>query len=139
MPFAVFRRHQKKMLAVITILAMFGFVLSDVLYRFSNRGGPPGGNTVVADLYDRPVYRSDLNRLAEERAVANRFLATFGFANFFGGYSTRDLVDGLILKHEADRLGIPDTPEFGRAWLTQMTQRLVGLPMNKQLFEMALN
>ncbi len=40
MPFAVFRQHQKKMLAIIAILAMSGFVLSDSLYRLSNRGGP---------------------------------------------------------------------------------------------------
>ncbi len=139
MPFAIFRRHQKKMLVVVTLLAMFGFVLSDVLYRITNRGGARDGNVVVVDLYDRPIYRSDLNELANQRMVANRFLSAFGFGNFFGGYTTRDLVDALILKHEADRLGIPDTPEFGRTWLTQMTGRYLGLPMNKQLFEMALN
>lgn len=140
MPFAVFRKHQKKLLAVFAILAMAGFVLSDSLYRFSNRGGPRGGNTVVVDLYDRPIYRSDLDQIAQERGIANRFLMPLlGTANAFGGYSTRELVDALILKHEADRLGIPDTPEFGQAWLKQMSTRLLGLPMNKQLFEMALN
>ena len=74
----------------------------------------------------------------EQRAVANRFLSAFGFGNIFGGYSTREMVDALILKHEADRLGIPDTPEFGRAWLTQMTEHYLGLTMNKPLFERAL-
>src|SRR5205823_5927356 len=29
MPFAVFRRHQRKLLALFAILAMFGFVLAD--------------------------------------------------------------------------------------------------------------
>ncbi len=29
MPFAVFRRHQRKLLAIFAILAMFGFVLAD--------------------------------------------------------------------------------------------------------------
>ncbi len=41
----------------------------------------------------------------------------------FGGYSTRELVDALLLKREADRLGIPDTPEFAQSWLKQMTGR----------------
>ena len=31
MPFAVFRRHSKKLLAVFAILSMIGFVLSDSL------------------------------------------------------------------------------------------------------------
>ena len=31
MPFEVFRRHQRKLLAVFAILAMFGFVVSDSL------------------------------------------------------------------------------------------------------------
>jgi peptidyl-prolyl cis-trans isomerase D len=62
----------------------------------------------------------------------------FGTSNAFGGYTTRELVDALILKHEADRLGIPDTPEYAQAWLKQMSGRVLGVPMNKQLFEMAL-
>ena len=140
MPFAVFRRHQKKMLAVFAILAMFGFVLSDSLYRFTNRGGARDGNVVVADLYEKPVYRSELNAMAEQRAVANRFLQPlFRTQTAFGGYSTRELLDALILKHEADRLGIPETPEFAQAWLKQMSLQALGVPMSKQLFEAALN
>lgn len=139
MPFAVFRRHQKKMLAVVTLLAMFAFVISGVVNPYANRGGARDGNKVVVDLYDKPIYRSDLNELATERSVANRFLAGLGFTNPFGGYSTRELVDALILKHEADRLGIPDSPDFGRAWLTQVFSRATGVPMSKQLFDMAMN
>jgi hypothetical protein len=139
MPFAVFRRHQKKMLAIIAVLAMSGFVLSDSLYRLSNRGGPRDGNVVVVDLNNKPVYRSDLNAIYEQRALANRFLSGLGFGPMpFGGYSTRELVDALLLKREADRLGIPDTPEFAQSWLKQMTGRYLGLPMNKQLFDMAM-
>jgi peptidyl-prolyl cis-trans isomerase D len=139
MPFAVFRRHQKKMLAIIAVLAMSGFVLSDSLYRLSNRGGPRGGNTVVVDLNDKPVYRSDLDQVAQERGLANRFMSGLGFGPMpFGGYSTRELVDALLLKREADRLGIPDSPEFAQSWLKQMTGRYLGLPMNKQLFDMAM-
>ena len=33
MPFEVFRRHQRKLLAIFAILAMFGFVVSDSLPR----------------------------------------------------------------------------------------------------------
>lgn len=136
MPFAVFRRHQKKMLAIFAILAMFGFVLSDSLYRFSNRGGARDGNAVVAELADGPVYRSDVNQMAEQRSVANRFLLPLlQTPTAFGGYATRELVDALILKREADRLGIPDTPEYAQAWLKQVAGRMLGLPMSKAVFE----
>ena len=43
----------------------------------------------------------------------------------------RDLVDALILQHEADRLGMPAGPEMGREWLKQIT----GGRMNRELFE----
>ena len=33
--------------------------------------------------------------------------------NQFGGVKDRDLVDALILQHEADRLGLPAGPESG--------------------------
>jgi len=135
MPFAVFRRHQKKMLAVFAILAMFGFVLSDSLYRFTNQNSARNGNRVIVDLYGKPVYRSDLDRMAELRSVANRFFSLVrGDPSPFGTYTTREMVDALILKHEADRLGIPETSDFGRAWLKQQT----GGQMNKPIFEMLM-
>ena len=36
MPFEVFRRHQRKLLAIFAILAMFGFVVSDSLPKLLN-------------------------------------------------------------------------------------------------------
>jgi hypothetical protein len=131
MPFAAFRRHQKKLLAIFAILAMFGFVLSDSLYRFSSPDRKGGPNRVVVDLYDRPVYRSDLVDIANQRQLASRFFRNSGQ---FGGYSDRELVDALILKHEADRLGIPDSPEYAQGWLKAYTNGA----MNKTLFESLL-
>ena len=65
---------------------------------------------------------------------ANAFisgLAQFMPRELFGGMKDRDLVDALILQHEADRLGIPARPEMGREWLKQIT----GGRMNRELFE----
>ena len=135
MPFAVFRRHQRKLLVTFAILAMFAFVLSDSLYRMTNNSAGRGGNAVVVDLFGKPVYRSDLMQMGELRQIANRFVSTFrGDPMAFGGYSTRELVDAMILKHEADRLGIPDTSDFARAWLKSET----GGVMNRTLFESLL-
>src|SRR5437763_16970914 len=85
MPFAVFRRHQKKLLAIFAILAMFGFVVADSLPRLLSGGPMTGGNPVVVELYGRSVRRSDINAMAAER----------GNANFFMAELTRALSEGL--------------------------------------------
>jgi len=121
MPFEVFRRHQRKLLAVFAILAMISFVLSDSLPKLLSSSTSPRDQK-VAELYGKSVYRSQLNELARERYRANAFIS--GMAQFmprelFGGMKDRDLTDALILQHEADRLGIPATPEMGREFLSR--------------------
>src|SRR5438874_12466107 len=133
MPFEVFRRHQRKLLAIFAILAMFGFVVSDSLPKLLSPSSS-GRDQPVATLYGKTVYQSDLNEMAVQRSNANQFLARlspFGGPNQFGGLKTRDLVDALILQHEADRLGIPAGPDLGREWLKQATQG----KLTRDLFE----
>jgi peptidyl-prolyl cis-trans isomerase D len=132
MPFEIFRRHQRKLLAIFAIMAMFGFVVSDSLPRLLS-SNIAGRDQKVAELYGRWVYVSQLNELARQRNRANRFVS--GMAQFmpreiFGGYKQRDLVDAMILQREADRLGIPATPDLGREWLRQIT----GGRMNVEMF-----
>ncbi|MBX6312402.1 MAG: hypothetical protein IRY99_05705, partial [Isosphaeraceae bacterium] len=127
MPFAVFRRHQRKLLAILAILAMIAFTLDFALYR--GRFGTAAADTVVAELKSGPVRRSDLARLDAQRRRANYFLARisglpenmFGEFRPFGGTSTRDLVDALILERKADELGLPATAELANRWLRQIT------------------
>jgi peptidyl-prolyl cis-trans isomerase D len=138
MPFAVFRRHQKKLLAIFAILAMFGFVLADSLPRLLSSGYAGGaGDPTVATIYGRKIRRSTLNEMAAQRNRANLFLTELnpylGRAPF-GDLSTRSLVDALILEHEADRLGIPKRPEVARDLLRELTNGA----MNKETFELLL-
>ncbi len=137
MPFAVFRRHQKKLLAVFAIMAMVAFVLSDSLNKSISRNNARSGDRVVVDLFGKPVRSSELQEFAQMRGVANRFImiASGGADQVpFGGYTTRELVDGLILKHEADRLGIPEGSDFAREWLKRQSRG----QMTRQLFESIL-
>jgi peptidyl-prolyl cis-trans isomerase D len=138
MPFAVFRRHQRKLLAIFAILAMFGFVLADSLPRLLSSGYVGGaGDPVVATIYGRKIRRSRLKEIADERNRANLFITEvtpfLGRAPF-GDLSTRSLVDALILEHEADRLGIPKRPEVARDWLRELSNGA----MNKETFELLL-
>jgi hypothetical protein len=136
MPFEVFRRHQRKLLAVFAILAMFGFVVSDSLPKLLNPN-PGGRDQEVVTLYGKPVYRSELNEMHNRRNSANIFMSDINFRlgrNFFGGTKDRDLVDALILEHEADTLGIPSGPDAGRDYL----KKISGDQMTGEIFDALL-
>jgi hypothetical protein len=138
MPFAVFRQHQRKLLAVFAILAMIGFVLSDTLPRWMNSGGMSDKDLEVAELYGKKIHRSDLRSIGQKRQNANQFMSwadRFGNMNFFGGTSQPELIDALILEHEADRLGIPATAQFAREWIAQQSEGT----MNAARFETILS
>lgn len=126
MAFAVFRRHQRKLLAIFAILAMFGFVLADSLPRLMQGSGPSMTDPVVVELYGQPVKQSELNRMAQEKSRVIRFLSAVLNVSpemiqqgLFGGLSTRELVDSLILEREADQLGMPATPAMAKQWLAE--------------------
>ncbi len=136
MPFAVFRQHQRKLLAIFAIMAMVGFVLSDTLPRWINSGGVNNQDYVIADLFDRPVRRSDLALMDQQRQRANRFMAYMNAdPRYFGGSTQAELIDAMILKHEADRLEIPETSGFARRWIDKQTRGGMTAPM----FEMILS
>ncbi len=141
MPFAVFRRHQRKLLAVFAILAMMSFVVADSLPRLLSGGYTSGGNPVVTELFGKSIRRSDINEMAAERNNANLFMAQLTsmlsprpIPAFFGDLNVKSMVDALILEHEADRLGIPNGPEAGREWI----KRGAGAMMSRERFEMIL-
>ena len=100
MPFEVFRRHQRKLLAIFAILAMFGFVVSDSLPKLLNPSYG-GRDQPVVTLHGKTVYRSALNEMLEQRTLANMFvseLMPFPRRNPFGGTKDREIVDALILQ-----------------------------------------
>ena len=147
MPFAIFRRHQRKLLAVFAILAMFGFVVADSLPRLLNGGPSTGGNPVVVELYGKSIRRSDISAMATERNNANLFISELTRAlsrgmrpvnQAFGDLSTRSIVDALILQHEADKLGIPAGPVVARDLLKRIARQYGGAEMTKVLFEAIL-
>ena len=135
MSFEVFRRHQKKLLAVFAILAMFGFVVSDSLPKLLSSNSAMRDQPVVT-LYGKTIYRSTLNEMHDRRNNANIFMAEINpFSpdgrNQFGGIKDRDLVDALILEHEADSLGLPSGPDVGRDFLKKITRN----QMTSEIFD----
>lgn len=142
MPFAVFRRHQRKLLAIFAILAMFSFVVADSLPKLLSGNSPGGGNPVVVDLYGKSVRRNDVQAMLAQRGNANQFMAELTgqltgrpSQYYFGDLKTKSLVDALILQHEADRLSMPAGPQVARDWLKQRA----GAAMTRERFEQVLS
>ncbi len=134
MPFAVFRRHQRKLLAFLAIFAMVAFSLDFSLLR--GRFGSGGRDPVVATLYGKAVHQSDLAEMAAQRSRANRFLGRLtGQPNYFGGLETRPLVDALILQHEADELGLPVNKNIAVNWLRQVTDNVLNTELFNRMYQ----
>jgi peptidyl-prolyl cis-trans isomerase D len=118
MALEVFRRHQKKMLAVLALLAMIAFTLN--LGQF---GGDPRRSTrnpVLFTIDGNAVHSSDLYELRLHRLRANHFMQQLsGAPDFFGGTSNEELRDAYVLRREAERMGLPATPELANQWLVE--------------------
>jgi peptidyl-prolyl cis-trans isomerase D len=111
-----FRKHQKKGLAALALMAMIAFTLDLNLFR--SQGGGPRQNPVVFELAGKPIRQSDLDELRIQRLRANHFLQSFlGLPNFFGDTTNDSMRDAYVLQREADRMGMPATPEVANTWL----------------------
>jgi hypothetical protein len=131
MPFETFRRHQRKWLAALALLAMVAFTLDLSLFR----GGGGAGrreDAVIFDYDGKPVHRSTLNELLVQRVRANQFMSALfasflgqGIPNFFGGTTDADLRDAYVLQREAEKLGIPASPEIANDWLNHRFSSLL--------------
>ena len=72
-PFHLFRRNQKLMLAILTLMAMFAFVFLDPLFRYLGSNQAPV-NPVVAETKYGDLKRSDIEHLEGTRRLVEIFL-----------------------------------------------------------------
>jgi peptidyl-prolyl cis-trans isomerase D len=140
MSFAIFRRYQKRLLAVLAVFAMVAFTLDfSLLQNFM--GGPADDNPEVARIHGRTYRRGDLAPMKIQRSVANRFMAGLlamtgqpAGAPYFGGLDDRSIVDALILEHKADELGMPQTIDLSRKWLRTLTDNQLTTTLFDRIF-----
>jgi peptidyl-prolyl cis-trans isomerase D len=134
MPFAVFRRHQKKLLAVLAIFAMIAFTLDFSLFR--NRfGSRAADDPIVAELKGETLYRSDLAGMVNQRARANRFMEQLtGRPEYFGPLKQRAVIDAIILEREADRLKMPATVDLAQRFLRRETRGLITTELFNRIY-----
>ena len=75
-PFALFRKNQKVMMAVVTLFAMFAFVIMDPIGMGTRMGDTPGGgDAVVVESKYFDLKESDLERAVAQRGLVQRVLA----------------------------------------------------------------
>lgn len=116
-PFAIMRKHQRTLLAGVTLLAIIVFVLGDSLSRSQSNGVAADKVVVETDAGD--LTTNQINQLNNRRQTANRFIyraaqiceippgqiPQFGFGVSATDYR-KDIVFGYLLNQEADKIGI---------------------------------
>ncbi len=117
-PFSIFRKHQRVMLAAVTILAMVGFVFMGPFTRSGNGPGSGAKGAEVATWKFGAIYNSDLSNLRGQRNILNAF-----FAQAIkeveakgkmpeGAYPPRypvddnSLVQAIVLHKKAEQMGV---------------------------------
>jgi hypothetical protein len=77
-PFHTFRKHQKVMIALLTIFCMFIFILQfgkgDITTWFM--GGSQGKGDKIVTLYGRDLNANDMTAISKSRQLANEFVFT---------------------------------------------------------------
>src|SRR5262245_37530839 len=128
-PFKIFRKHQKVILAGLTLMAMIGFGIGDTLVRMvrvgaSNRAIKNEVETNIGSLsqlqmHNLMVQRTNLQKfigmayqkshadLIEKNPFIARFLMPRIMAEYgFGGTSKPELLFSWLHRHEARKMGI---------------------------------
>src|SRR5262245_33082924 len=132
--FQVFRRHQKRWLTALTVLAMIGFAFPIGSTYFGGRGGRRTGRgpEVVETIFKHNVTSDDIVRARLERHVANTFAQVMmntvhpEFAGRLGEVfgPTRDdesIRDAIRLSYKADQLGVRVSDDMVRNWINRNT------------------
>ncbi len=139
-PFSIFRRHQKVMLAVLTLLAMFAFVFLDPLLE-AFRGDVPDNVVVTTRRYGN-LREQDVHNLIRQRQVVLNVLeralvaggfppqfASFQLQQFLGPPTEEAVVNSWLHAQRAESLGmvVDDRAvnDFLNAFLEQYTDNRV--------------
>lgn len=77
-PFSLFRKNQKAMLAVLTLLAMFAFVFLDPIMRYVAPNAAMADPVIVETNFG-DLKRSDVAKLQAQRSMVESFLTTLAF------------------------------------------------------------
>lgn len=127
-PFALFRKHERWMMAILGVMAMVAFVFLGPLLDFRGMRGSNAQDPVVAEtkLYG-DIRESDLARMLMARNLANRFVqqifaTLYGISvpGYFGAESEASVVDSMLMARKAEQMGMRVTDDE----ITRILQRM---------------
>ncbi len=132
--FDVFRRHQKKWMAALAIMAMIAF--SFPASRCGDLGSAPE-QEAVAVIFGRAITEMELQEAEQQRTMANSFVLRCRQAIGdplalvmaeqliesvgFGAPTRESLLQAMALEHLADQMNVVITDEMVEAWIKQIT------------------
>ena len=146
-PFSVFRKNQKLMLAVITILAMFAFVFLPIL--MDQMGSAKVQNPVAVktstygDLHEHSLrvmlddHRRVVATLTELMQMAGVPATMAGriVESSFGRPTMETVVDNWLLAQHAQQMGMVISDQTINAWLKMVTQDTVSAANFQAVFK----
>jgi len=115
-PFEFFRKHQKQALVFLFLTAMLAFTVGDPLMKLFSyaRSGGGTGETSLIESNAGNLTRTDVEQLMQRRGLVNRFLELASReaglpanqAPQFGRPTQSEVLQGWLMRKEADRMGI---------------------------------
>lgn len=126
-PFAVFRRNQRVMLAVLGVVAMIAFVFLPIFSDFL--GTRPSTDEQVASTRFGPLHESTIGQLLMRRGQLNAFVSgarslALGFnmgIELFGPAQEEAVVDAFLLARRGEELGLVVSDQAINEFLKEIT------------------
>ncbi|MGA2032646.1 MAG: hypothetical protein ABSG68_10340 [Thermoguttaceae bacterium] len=140
-PFSIFRKHQKVAMAVLTVMAMFAFVIFNpgTIDLFTGRGATDP--VVVRTSKFGNLYRHDLGLLVQNRQRLRTFLESLaaevrknggtgqaiGYANLMGAPTETSVVDKWLFAREAEQIGMVISDQDIQQFLKMATENKISM------------
>ena len=126
-PFSIFRKHERVMMALICVLAMFAFVFVGPIFDTRSGRGPQDPVAAETKLYG-DIHESDLMRMRAGRSLANQFVqhamaAGYGYTTdaFFGPDTENAVVGSMLFARKAEQMGMRVTDDEITRFLQQIS------------------
>ncbi len=150
-PFSIFRKNQKVLLAVLTLLAMFGFVFLPILGQsLGLKGGGPQDKVVVKTSKFGDLKESNVEDLRHQRQrvlmVLSNLMQAAGASpawvqqvldTTFGGATEESVVNYWLLAQHARELGIVISDDTVIRFLKGITDNKINRQGYQAIFKQA--
>jgi hypothetical protein len=155
-PFKIFRKHQKIVLAGLTLMAMIGFGLGDVLQKMGRSGGSQQATRDVVETNVGGLSQMELSHLRMQRTSLHRFIeaayevshpehkhpavlryyAQMAAAQFgFGGLTQEGLLYSWLHRYEARKMGIVVSDPQIRDYIKRFTNNKLSTARFSEILE----